>query len=268
MVEQGTRVDRLVSIDVVERFEALQDEVDLLKNEIKQTLVDMREYMMKDRTVFSQPDVGPRNGTPASLPPRVVYAKEPQAYTGAAPSNGKNVMHSFGPFGPGSHGEGMDPLMLGKVIHWLGAVQQRGLKLHQVAPFLEAYEASGYLPPVMLKVLLRSLADLDQLTETPLEEEFSPERYAECIGELHDIICSAEDVANQAQEPIEDYPEAGPEEIDEDEPMDEWSADSHPNVHDHDEAVESDAGRYHLTNIKVPDSDDYLENREEEGLYG
>ena len=32
MVEQETRVDRLVSIDVVERFEALQDEVDLMKN--------------------------------------------------------------------------------------------------------------------------------------------------------------------------------------------------------------------------------------------
>ena len=94
MVEQGTRVDRLVSIDVVERFEALQDEVDLLKSEIKQTLVDMREYMMKDRTVFSQPEAGPRNSTPAPLPPRVIYAKEPRPQTPVTPSNETGPLRS------------------------------------------------------------------------------------------------------------------------------------------------------------------------------
>ena len=45
--EQGTKVDRLVSIDIAERFEALQDEVDLLKVEVKQTLVDLREFIIK-----------------------------------------------------------------------------------------------------------------------------------------------------------------------------------------------------------------------------
>jgi len=264
MVEQGTRVDRLVSIDVVERFEALQDEVDLLKNEIKQTLVDIREYMMKDRTVFSQPKVGTRNGTPAPLPPRVIYAKEPQPQTGSIPSNGHSAMHDFGPFGPGPHGEGMDPLMLGKVIQWLGTVQQRGLNLQQVNPFLEAYEASGYLPPIMLKVLLRTLADLDQMTDPPPDDDFYPERYSECIGELHDIICAVGDVAKQPQESIEDYAEAGPEETGEVEPIDERPADNHAGVHDPDETVESDAGRYNLTTIRVPDPED----QGDEGLNG
>ncbi len=79
MVEQGTRVDRLVSIDTAERFEALQDEVDLLKNEIKQTLVDLREHMMKGRTVFSQPGMEPQRRTPSIPPPRVVYSKGPSS---------------------------------------------------------------------------------------------------------------------------------------------------------------------------------------------
>jgi hypothetical protein len=274
MVEQGTRVDRLVSIDVVERFEALQDEVDLLKNEIKQTLVDMREHMMKDRTVFSQPDIGPRNETPAPLPPRVIYAKQPRHQTSVMPSNGNSAMHSFGPFGPGSHGEGMDPIMMGKVIEWLGTVQQRGLKLQQVTPFLEAYEASGYLPPIMLKVLLRSLADLDQLTETPQEEEFSPERYAECIGELHDIICAADACAADIYEaqtvhPTDADSETGPGEVDQARQEDDGLVDSKLNGQklngqNLDESVETDAGRYRLTNIQVPDPDDDPENQEEE----
>ena len=266
MLEQGTRVDKLVSIDVVERFEALQDEVDLLKNEIKQTLVDLREYMMKDRTVFSQPDVGPRKGTPAPLPPRVIYAKEPRSQAGAAATNGHSAAPSFGPFGPGSHGEGMDPLMMGRVIEWLGTVQQRGLSLQQVTPFLEAYEAAGYLPPIMLKVLLRSLADLDQLTDPPPEEEFSPEQYSECIGELHDIIC-ADYESQETIGPIEDYSETSPEETGDAEPEYGEPVDGKLNGQNPSESGESDAGRYHLTTIQVPEPDDD-EDQEEEGLYG
>ena len=39
MQEEATNVAQLVSIDVAAKFEALQNEVDLVKNEIKQTLV-------------------------------------------------------------------------------------------------------------------------------------------------------------------------------------------------------------------------------------
>jgi len=54
MEEEATKVEQMVSIDVSAKFEALQDEVNLLKNEIKQTLVDLREFMMKSRTIFPQ----------------------------------------------------------------------------------------------------------------------------------------------------------------------------------------------------------------------
>ena len=79
--------------------------------------------------------------------------------------------------------------MLGNVISWLGTVKGRGLALHQITPYLEVYEKTGYLTPVMVRVILRSMADLDQLFETPSEREFSPQKYSQCLRELHDIIC-------------------------------------------------------------------------------
>ena len=59
MVERSTDLD--------ERLEALQDDVDLLKNEVKQTLVDLREFIMKDRTLLPQVIQAPA-GTPQRPP--------------------------------------------------------------------------------------------------------------------------------------------------------------------------------------------------------
>ena len=85
--------------------------------------------------------------------------------------------------------EGLDTEMLSNFIAWLGSVKTMGLSLQQITPYLEAYEASGYLQPVLLKVILRSMADLDQLSENDPDRTFSPEEYATCIGQLHRIIC-------------------------------------------------------------------------------
>lgn len=262
MVEQGTRVDRLVSIDVAERFEALQDEVDLLKNEIKQTLVDMREHMMKNRTVFAQPEVDSPRRAPSPLPPRLVHTKEPPAAKDIVPASGNKA--PMGRFGPGSQTNGMDPAMLGNVISWLGTVKQMGISLQQVTPFLEAYEDSGYLPPIMLKVLLRSLADLDQMTETPPENEFSPERYSECIGQLHDIVCAVIDVEEQPlsnHELPERYsqedPGTSPEGSVESEHGDDGQASDQAGSPGSNGSADPDVSNYKLTTIKVPEAGDF-----------
>ncbi|MCH8939678.1 MAG: hypothetical protein IIC27_00955, partial [Chloroflexi bacterium] len=80
--EQGTKVDRLVSIDIAERFEALQDEVDLLKVEVKQTLVDLREFIMKGKSVFpARQSVQPLREVPPisdSAPEPVIEASRPE----------------------------------------------------------------------------------------------------------------------------------------------------------------------------------------------
>ena len=253
MVEQGTRIDRLVSIDVVERFEALQDEVDLLKNEIKQTLVDLREHMMKGRTVFSELGVEPQRRTPPPPPPRVVYTKGPSS----AEVDGDRPKSPLGHFAPGPRSDGMDPVMLGNIIGWLGTVKQMGLSLQQVTPFLEAYEASGYLPPIMLKVLLRSLADLDQMTDSPPEDEFSPQLYAECLGQLHDIICAAM-IVEELPLPDPALPEAQPETSTDDEPMDRDGSPGKSNGRSSKDREDSTADKYKLTTIQVPDFEDDL----------
>ncbi len=254
MVELGTRVDRLVSINVAERFDALQDEVDLLKNEIKQTLVDLREHMMKGLTVFSQPEAEAQRRMPSPLPPRVVYTKEPPTAEAIAQVNNTPSLRHFA---LGSQTEGMDPVMLGNIICWLVTVKHMGLSLQQVTPFLEAYEASGYLPPIMLKVLLRSLADLDQMADTPPEGEFSPEHYADCIGQLHDIICAAnivEELPLPSPELPEAYPDTRPEDYIEAEYVEDDPSPDKANGHWANGTEESTVDRYNLTTIQVPDT--------------
>ncbi|MDP6078374.1 MAG: hypothetical protein QF638_09335, partial [Acidimicrobiales bacterium] len=53
------------SKDLGEMLAALQDDVELMKTEIRQTLVDLREFFVKDRTISAQTLRGPRsNGAP------------------------------------------------------------------------------------------------------------------------------------------------------------------------------------------------------------
>ena len=53
------------------QIQTLQDEVDLLKTEIKQTLIDMRELVMKDSNIFAQPSSSKVNSEIRQIPPTV-----------------------------------------------------------------------------------------------------------------------------------------------------------------------------------------------------
>jgi len=174
-----------VSIDVAERYEALQDEVDLLKNEIKQTLVDLRGFMMEDRTISpravekGQAPVLPR--VPAAAPPSEALTPS-GGYAASLPevNNGTGLLRRVT--------DPLDVIMLGEIISWLGTVKRRGLSLHQITPYVEAYEAVGYLSSVVVKIVLRSMADLDQMVEVSPGQKLAPEEYSECIKEFHEII--------------------------------------------------------------------------------
>ena len=170
------------STDIEVNFASLQDEVNLLKNEVKQTLVDLREYIMKERTIF------PRAAAEPVAESAGDQEHMPAAHDSALPAI---------PQGPAPSGEALDPTMMSNVIWWLETVKRRGLSLQQIAPYLEAYELGGYLSSAMSKLVLRSLADLDQIEEFPPNHTFSPQDYAECLGQFHEIVCS------------EEYPENG-----------------------------------------------------------
>jgi len=77
--------------------------------------------------------------------------------------------------------------MLGKITSWLGSVTQMGLSMQQITAYLQMYEASGYLQPAMVRVILQSMADLDP-SAVPAASNFSPDDYAACIGQLHEIV--------------------------------------------------------------------------------
>ena len=198
--------------DLEERFEALQDELNLLKNEIKQTLVDLREYVMRERTItaqniFQDPQraIRPQVEVPAGQEQPPPGSPFPPGYPGyllppMAPGAPRGPGMAGAPILPGPpmrdlqsepHASGaLDAIMLGNLIWWLGTVKRRGLALQQISPFLEAYEMSGHLTPSMAKLILRSMAELDNLEPAPPDHSFSPHDYADALLQLHDIICT------------------------------------------------------------------------------
>ena len=203
------------SSDMDERLEALQDDVDLLKNEVKQTLVDLREMVMKERTLLPNIVQAAPQRPPADGSARDDLSAMPVALQGLPTAPVSGLRRQIAPLRDlqsQAHSSGaLDAVMLGNIIWWLGTVKRRGLSLQQLTPFLEAYEMSGHLTPSMAKLMLRTMADLDDLEETPRGHVFSPQDYTECLLQLHDIICTPGYVVDRlvTQEPVR-LPESGP----------------------------------------------------------
>lgn len=189
-MEEATRVEQPVSIEVSARFEAIQDEVDLLKNEIKQTLVDLREFMMKGRTISRQVSVSTPDDSSQSPVAVVDLARQSVPPDAPPPVAADDLITPTAPpdFQISSDStKALDTTMLGKIITWLGSVTQMGLSMQQITSYLQMYEASGYLQPTMVKVILQSMAGVDP-SAVPAAGNFSPDDYAACVGQLHEII--------------------------------------------------------------------------------
>jgi len=194
---------------VEERFESVQDEVKLLKAEIKQTLIDLREFMMKGQaisttSVFDGPEAISSNGyvagpedqnnpspqeSPAALPdPAPAPALR---YPETAPQNALGDTQGRYP---------MDTVKMGHIIGWLGTVANRGLLPQQLKPFLQTYEQSGHLTPAMAMLTYKSLEDMSGVQGGQSNQSYSASEYAQCLLELHEIIC------NPGYAPFDDTP--------------------------------------------------------------
>ena len=84
----------------------------------------------------------------------------------------------------------MDAVKMGHIIAWLGTVTNRGLSPQQLKPFLQSYEQSGHLTSTMAQLTYKSLEDLDGAQGGNPNQTFSASEYAECLLELHEIICN------------------------------------------------------------------------------
>ena len=193
---QQSNVDKLVSIDVARRFEALQEEVDLIKHEVKQTLVDLRGFIMESRTILPQGSIETRLASPPILPddskletglaqsPPVTLVPEPRPTPMRLTRQVEQVDQGF------EVSDRLNTGMLGEIIDWLETVKRRGLSLHQITPYVEAYEKAGYLSPLVVKVILLSMADLDQRMEASSNNDSPHDKYFECVREFHEIVCT------------------------------------------------------------------------------
>ncbi len=191
-------------MDIQGKVEALEDELNLLKNEMKQSLVDLREIVMKSRSPFLQSYVN-IDGESAS-------GNNHHGQRSDQTEDGRqDHLDMQGHFFAGvaqdivtlgsqlrmaaldwaSNGGAMlDGAMLGNFIVWLGTVKGRGMSLQRIVPYLETYERAGYITPAIAKLMLLSMADLDQMEDLSSRQAFSFQDYSECLRELHDIICT------------------------------------------------------------------------------
>jgi len=195
--DDQSRTAQVLYRSVEEKFEAVQDEVSLLKAEIQQTLIDLREFMMKGHSISSPSvfeGVQPQSPNGVSAAPGEQNSPSPnisgdappdpypaQPYSEPAPQNGPSDTRGR---------YAMDAVKMGHIIAWLGTVTSRGLSPKHLKPFLQSYEQSGHLTSTMAQLTYKSLEDLDGAQGGNPNQSFSASEYAECLLELHEIICN------------------------------------------------------------------------------
>ena len=189
----------------LETLEIQREEIDLLKTEIKQTLVDLKEMLITDGANFLARTQESQSATPQSAANgglSSVSHEQPGCQHSLAPSPSVSPLAEENEEAPalqvplpdyqnGPHpSANLDTAMMGNVIWWLGTAKRRGLTLQLLTPILEVYEMSGYISHAMSKMILRSMTDLDSLVSSVSGNQFSPQDYADGLHQLHDIICT------------------------------------------------------------------------------
>ena len=209
------------------QVKTLQDEVDLLKTEIKQTLIDMRELVMKDSNIFAMPSK--RKPEIRQIPPVITeenptlnndhmdndelddpYENTESNFTDEDAPESMTVHHvteSSSLLNFQVESSQITRLMpksgdlVANLTVWLGSVKMRGVSLTQMLPFLEAYQGSGHLDSLSMRLIIKAMADLDILDPTHLTQPFSSTDYAQCLMELHEVIKNSPDFENKELPP-------------------------------------------------------------------
>ncbi|MCL0055409.1 hypothetical protein M1N56_06020 [Dehalococcoidia bacterium] len=180
---------------LLERIQALEDEVNLLKTEIRQVLIDMRDTWLKRSDVLS---VGPVNmPVPVSSPANVssqpvpVQAISDLSETQARPTQTPQPVATYS-----SPETGLDMSIdssnkgiVNDLLQWMGDAKEKGLTAARLFPILEAYETSGMMSPLMAKFILKSMSMLDEIQTGEEVPTMSPSSYSESISDLHKLVC-------------------------------------------------------------------------------
>ena len=194
--------------DLKVQLDILQDEVDLIKNQIKQNLVDLREYIMNRETIFPVMQGGTDKtnnyGRERGIPIQEQINQEPNYLS----TNHYEEQSTSDPFLEYSEvvkmqkGPQLDTSTVGSMIWWLGTIRRRGLSLRQFAQFLEAYETSGILDHStirLVKVMIRAMEDA-LCVDASDEHIGTSEEYAECLLQFSEIFCQTMSDSNSVDQ--------------------------------------------------------------------
>lgn len=204
---------------VYERLEGVEDQLKLLKSEVKQTLIDLREFVMKGSatlvtSVFEAPSASPSNGQVVApenqytsppldqpIPPEatgiiaedeqiIAASREPAPVSDTSPVEIAELAPDTVFQTPNRYPQGNDPMdvvRMGHMIGWLGTVAEGGLSPKQLKPFLQAYERSGHLTPTLAMFAYRLLEEMES-DRSRFSLTRSPAEISKCLQELHEII--------------------------------------------------------------------------------
>ena len=212
--------------EISDKLERLEDEFNLLKTEVRQTLVDLKEVIMKGRTIFpvvpeifnNPPPVEAsqqepqESDAPVKVDPSVPEPGEAspdlptsEGLTGADfplaakfdPMRLPNINRATGPEADPTRPP--DSVMMSNIIWWLGTAKRRGMTLHQIAPFIDAYEMSGYMSPTVAKLIYRTMAEMDATTDPTLTSPPMPQDFSEGMMQLNEIVTSPGHVISRGE---------------------------------------------------------------------
>ena len=183
--------------DLKVQLDILQDEVDLIKNQIKQNLVDLREYIMNRQTIFpvTQGVTDKTNSykeeSGISIQDHANQVEDNLLQDQYPEQSGNDPFPNYREVIDMYKSPQLDTSTVGSMIWWLGTIKRRGLSLRQFAQFLEAYETSGLLDHStvrLVKVMIRAMEDAVYMG--PADEHVgTSEEYAECLLQFSEIFC-------------------------------------------------------------------------------
>ena len=201
-------------MDMTKKVQQLEDEVKLLKNEVHQTLLDIKESLVSGAT-YQQPPSSPAPAEPPTTPPKFEVPvqeeepaprverrereEEPEMSQAEVRTEEKmDYVPSFvehrvpreepGPSRRKADGDGdsrrIDLATLATLGNWADRSARR-IGRERVEAILDVYQVTGYLPQNLKEVLLRLLA----LDNAPVnEEEISLRDCITVLLELNGIV--------------------------------------------------------------------------------
>ncbi|MFL2763833.1 MAG: hypothetical protein ACJ0A6_02335 [Dehalococcoidia bacterium] len=198
-----------------QRITVLEDELNLIKSEIHQTLVDMRDAMSKGQDILSvkkeapapkaQPQAAQQqedNLSDVDEPTETDSIDEEELEEDGVESlaidsldhySEEDSIATLSKPSPAAIDFKTNKALMDDILSWIGTAKEKGFTAARLFPVMEAYETSGLMNPLMTKFLLKSMSMLDEIQDKKQPATLSPSDYAQCLSELHHLITGEEE---------------------------------------------------------------------------